>query len=259
MVLNKNNNDTDEIEDIFDEIEDDTEQAVDNTISQPAPDLSGNKEIVQEKPESVKSIRKVPVTQAKSVEQIPSDQQADGQMPKSSSSKKNLITRIILFAGAVVLLGAVGFTVWQSFSNRNDDDTNENSSIINENTNYQNNTNITDLNSNLLTTNNNQGIVNLNTVIENQNLNISNVNLDSDFDGLLDSEEIEIGTDPNKIDTDEDGLYDYDEVKIYFTDPLDPDTDDDGYSDGEEVKGGYNPNGSGELLNLNTSLSNING
>jgi Tol biopolymer transport system component len=57
---------------------------------------------------------------------------------------------------------------------------------------------------------------------------------DSDGDGLTDSEEIEIGTDPNNPDTDGDELWDGDEV-LRGTDPLNPDSDGDGLSDGEEV------------------------
>ena len=58
---------------------------------------------------------------------------------------------------------------------------------------------------------------------------------DSDDDGLLDGEEIALGTDPDDPDTDDDGLNDGDEVNVYGTDPLDPDTDDDGLTDGDEV------------------------
>jgi outer membrane protein OmpA-like peptidoglycan-associated protein len=58
---------------------------------------------------------------------------------------------------------------------------------------------------------------------------------DSDGDGLLDSEERRIGTDPHNPDTDGDGLTDGQEVKTYMTDPLNPDTDGDGLSDGDEI------------------------
>ena len=58
---------------------------------------------------------------------------------------------------------------------------------------------------------------------------------DSDGDGLLDSKENEIGTDPYDPDTDKDGLTDGEEVNKYRTDPLNPDTDYDLLKDGEEV------------------------
>jgi OOP family OmpA-OmpF porin len=59
--------------------------------------------------------------------------------------------------------------------------------------------------------------------------------IDSDGDGLLDSEEIQIGTDPYDPDTDKDGLSDGEEVKVHTTDPLNPDTDWDGLKDGAEA------------------------
>ncbi|MCE7934777.1 MAG: hypothetical protein DYG96_09310 [Chlorobi bacterium CHB2] len=58
---------------------------------------------------------------------------------------------------------------------------------------------------------------------------------DSDGDGLKNSEEREIGTDPNNPDTDGDGLRDGAEVRDHKTDPLKPDTDGDGLNDGAEV------------------------
>lgn len=63
---------------------------------------------------------------------------------------------------------------------------------------------------------------------------------DSDGDGLPDSQEIAIGTDPNDPDSDDDGLNDGDEVAL-GTDPNNPDTDDDGLSDGEELLLGTDP------------------
>ncbi len=57
---------------------------------------------------------------------------------------------------------------------------------------------------------------------------------DSDRDGLTDSLEEEIGTDPYDPDSDDDGLNDGDEVNRYKTDPLNPDTDLDGLSDGTD-------------------------
>jgi len=65
--------------------------------------------------------------------------------------------------------------------------------------------------------------------------------IDSDNDGLADSYEQCIGTDPHNPDTDGDGLTDGEEVLIYGTDPLDPDTDDDTITDGDEVDTGSDP------------------
>ena len=59
--------------------------------------------------------------------------------------------------------------------------------------------------------------------------------IDSDGDGLLDTEEAQLGTDPFNPDTDGDGLSDGEEVRTYKTDPLDPDTDLDALKDGAEV------------------------
>ena len=59
--------------------------------------------------------------------------------------------------------------------------------------------------------------------------------LDSDGDGLLDSQERDLGTDPYNPDTDGDGLTDGEEVNLYRTDPLNPDSDWDGLKDGEEI------------------------
>ena len=71
---------------------------------------------------------------------------------------------------------------------------------------------------------------------------------DSDGDGLTDTEEKELGTDPNKADTDGDGINDGDEVNRVDedgnpapTDPNNPDTDGDGVNDGDEKKDGTNP------------------
>ncbi|WJW76856.1 dockerin type I domain-containing protein [Thiohalobacter sp. IOR34] len=58
---------------------------------------------------------------------------------------------------------------------------------------------------------------------------------DIDGDGLNNSDEAALGTDPLVPDTDGDGLDDGDEVNQYSTNPLDPDTDGDALTDGEEV------------------------
>jgi hypothetical protein len=56
---------------------------------------------------------------------------------------------------------------------------------------------------------------------------------DLDKDGLSDSYEMCLGTDPNKKDTDDDGIHDGYELKIK-TNPLNSDSDNDGLKDGVE-------------------------
>ena len=64
----------------------------------------------------------------------------------------------------------------------------------------------------------------------------TNINKDTDGDGLLDKEELEIyKTDPYKANTDGDGLNDGDEVLKHKTNPVVADTDGDGLKDGEEI------------------------
>jgi len=58
---------------------------------------------------------------------------------------------------------------------------------------------------------------------------------DTDGDGLLDTEEADLGTDPENPDTDGDGLSDGEEHQDIGSDPLVEDTDGDGYADGDEV------------------------
>ncbi|MEN6425050.1 MAG: transglutaminase domain-containing protein [Phycisphaerales bacterium] len=57
--------------------------------------------------------------------------------------------------------------------------------------------------------------------------------VDSDSDGLEDSFEVELGTDPARADSDGDGLCDYDEHCKYRTDPTKKDTDGDGTPDAD--------------------------
>ena len=58
---------------------------------------------------------------------------------------------------------------------------------------------------------------------------------DTDVDGLANTQETVLGTDPNNPDTDADGLKDGDEVLIYTTDPRNRDSDGDLLSDFDEV------------------------
>ena len=71
---------------------------------------------------------------------------------------------------------------------------------------------------------------------------------DTDGDGLPNTEEEAIGTNPTAADTDRDDLSDFDEVKVYRTDPKKPDSDGDGHTDGTEVRQRFNPAGSGKLF-----------
>ena len=66
--------------------------------------------------------------------------------------------------------------------------------------------------------------------------------LDSDGDGLEDTMEAELGTDPFDVDTDDDGAADGDEYYVYQTGTLNPDNDADGVLDGNEVANGTDPN-----------------
>ena len=65
---------------------------------------------------------------------------------------------------------------------------------------------------------------------------------DSDGDGLEDTIEAELGTDPVDLDTDDDGLTDGDEYYVYQTGTRNPDTDGDGVVDGVETANGTDPN-----------------
>lgn len=68
-------------------------------------------------------------------------------------------------------------------------------------------------------------------------------NPDTDGDGIPDGVEVlELGTDPNSVDTDGDLLRDGDEINIYGTDPTKADTDGDGISDAVEIANGTDPN-----------------
>jgi hypothetical protein len=72
------------------------------------------------------------------------------------------------------------------------------------------------------------------------NLALGSANADTDGDGLTDTEEEELGTDPNSADSDGDGLSDAIEVSL-GTNPLSVDSDSDGYTDYEETEEGTSP------------------
>jgi hypothetical protein len=64
---------------------------------------------------------------------------------------------------------------------------------------------------------------------------------DSDGDGLYDSEEQQIGTDPNSADTDGDGCNDKREYEELVSDPTQADTDGDGLEDCREIQNSCDP------------------
>lgn len=72
---------------------------------------------------------------------------------------------------------------------------------------------------------------------------------DRDHDGLNAFLETKLGSSDTSLDSDSDGLSDIDEYNLYKTNPGKADTDDDGYNDKQELEGGYNPLGSGKLIN----------
>jgi YD repeat-containing protein len=65
--------------------------------------------------------------------------------------------------------------------------------------------------------------------------------LDNDGDGLTNSQETVLGTNPYDSDSDDDGLSDGDEVNVYNTNPLNWDTDGDGLPDGWEIDNDLDP------------------
>lgn len=66
-------------------------------------------------------------------------------------------------------------------------------------------------------------------------------NSDEDADGLLLVDEQQWNTDPTRPDTDGDGVLDGDEVNLFGSNPLIDDTDGDGIDDGAEVAAGGDP------------------
>jgi hypothetical protein len=69
---------------------------------------------------------------------------------------------------------------------------------------------------------------------------------DTDGDGLLDGVEGALSLDPTSFDTDGDGLGDGDELFVWHTDPVNPDTDGGGSPDGQEISRGTDPRDPGD-------------
>ena len=72
-------------------------------------------------------------------------------------------------------------------------------------------------------------------------------NVDKDNDGLTDSEEEELGTDPLSADSDQDGIDDKDEVDA-GSDPMKADTDGDGCNDKVEMDASSSPTDASETI-----------
>lgn len=90
----------------------------------------------------------------------------------------------------------------------------------------------------LVSSNNIQGAINATktaSLEQTQAAQIAFSLVDSDGDGLINGDEVKIGTNGLKPDTDDDGLLDGQEVALNKTNPLVADTDNDGLSDGDEV------------------------
>lgn len=121
---------------------------------------------------------------------------------------------------------------------------NTNTSNLNTGTEFTTNTNTSNANQATNTSNTNTST---NQSNQNSSAQNTNSNVDTDRDGITDTQEAALGTDPTLSDSDGDDLGDFKEVYIYNTDPLNPDSDGDGYLDGEEVNNGYSPLGSGRL------------
>ncbi len=180
---------------------------------------------------------------------IANNQLLMGDDTKNSTFKKGMIASVGVILVALVSWGAYAVFFANSTDNNTNVNANEQNSLVN-NTNTENNP------------------TNTEPVTEENNVDI--LANDDDKDGLSNSQEDMLRTDPNNPDTDDDGLFDKEEVKVYLSDPLNPDTDNDGlfdkaevsiwqtqildsdtdndgYLDGIEVANRYNPLGEGEL------------
>jgi hypothetical protein len=82
--------------------------------------------------------------------------------------------------------------------------------------------------------------------------------LDTDGDGLLDGEELQLGTSVSSSDTDRDGVPDAAEVRTHGTDPLRADTDGDGSPDGHELDAGTDPLSATDVFKIVTASGTTN-
>jgi sugar lactone lactonase YvrE len=76
------------------------------------------------------------------------------------------------------------------------------------------------------------------------------VTSDADRDGLINTQETALGTDPLLADTDSDGLSDGVEMNVYHTNALLDDSDGDGMKDGQEITAGMDPNDLNSIFKL---------
>ncbi len=79
---------------------------------------------------------------------------------------------------------------------------------------------------------------------------LSIIPTDSDGDGLTDTEETALGSNPRDRDSDDDTLTDFDEVTIHHTDPTSSDSDGDGLRDDFEISTGTDPNKDEQMLRI---------
>jgi hypothetical protein len=188
--------------------------------------------------------QKPSILQPKSADQIAREGVALAEEEKRASLRNLLYLTVAAVIFLVIAIGGYFFVISllsrEKAVEQNSVNTTESINVIKDDTDINN------INSNYLPIE--PVATEQDNIDENNGIIEEEIDKDTDQDGLLDSEEISIGTDFNLVDTDGDGLFDREEVKIYRTDPLNPDTDADGYKDGEEVKGGYNPNGTGKLF-----------
>lgn len=189
----------------------------------------------QKKKPPKKSVRLAPPRQPRG------DVQSLTTRPRYRKSRIMLI--ILLTAGAVTILGGGAILVTSGvFSNEN--------SALNLNTS-------TTITTNIEPSSTTNTVVNTTITVQLTKPDPGSLPVDTDRDGLTDDEEEELGTDRNKIDTDGDGLFDREEVKVYGTNPLKSDTDGDGNEDGAEVANGFDPAGSGQLLDLDAAINKL--